>query len=177
MSRFHSRTSWHATPKSVEQVHACSDTIGRVAILRVHVVPNAKIDSVVGEYGGAIKIKLRAPAVEGKAKAALIRFLAERLKIPRHSIVLERGRTIARQTDSHRWLSRRRCEHSNAREMSEELSKSPEPRRSMKCRLPIINDRLRCGSAHSSPPKGGLAVTSCELSSFFAAVIFWLRHN
>jgi uncharacterized protein (TIGR00251 family) len=72
-----------------------------MTILRVHVVPNAKIDSVVGElataspsrggHGGVIKIKLRAPAVEDKANAALIRFLAEQLKLPRHSIVLERG--------------------------------------------------------------------------------------
>src|SRR5262245_34129642 len=72
-----------------------------MTILRVHVVPNAKIDSVVGEFatprltrgghGGAIKIKLRAPAAEGKANAALIRFLAEQLKLPRHSIALERG--------------------------------------------------------------------------------------
>ncbi len=62
-----------------------------MAVLRVHVVPNAKSDSVVGEYGGAIKIKLRAAAVEGKANAALIRFLTEQLKLPRHSIVLERG--------------------------------------------------------------------------------------
>jgi uncharacterized protein (TIGR00251 family) len=62
-----------------------------MAILRLHVVPNAKIDSVVGEHGGAIKIKLRAPAVEGKANAALIRFLAKQLKLSRHSIVLESG--------------------------------------------------------------------------------------
>jgi uncharacterized protein len=64
-----------------------------MATLRFHVVPNAKIDSVVVEHGGAIKIRLRAPAVEGKANAALIRFLAEQLKLPRHSIVLERGHT------------------------------------------------------------------------------------
>jgi uncharacterized protein (TIGR00251 family) len=62
-----------------------------MAILRVHVVPNAKVDSVVGVHGGAIKIKLRAPAVEGKANTALVRFLAEQVKLPRHSIVLERG--------------------------------------------------------------------------------------
>ena len=62
-----------------------------MAILRVHVVPNAKIDSLIGDYGDAIKIKLRAPAVEGKANAALMRFLAKQLKLPRHSIVLERG--------------------------------------------------------------------------------------
>jgi uncharacterized protein (TIGR00251 family) len=62
-----------------------------MAILRVHVVPNAKVDSVVGMHGGAIKIKLRAPAVEGKANTALVRFLAEQVKLPRHSIILERG--------------------------------------------------------------------------------------
>lgn len=62
-----------------------------MGLLRVHVVPNAKIDSVIGEHGDAIKIKLRAPAVEGKANAALIHFLAEQLKLPRHSIVLQHG--------------------------------------------------------------------------------------
>ena len=62
-----------------------------MAILRVHVVPNAKVDSVVGMHGGAVKIKLRAPAVEGKANAALVRFLAEQMKLPRSTIVLKRG--------------------------------------------------------------------------------------
>jgi uncharacterized protein (TIGR00251 family) len=46
---------------------------------------------VVGEHGDAIKIKLRAPAVEGKANAALRKFLAEELDIPQCAIVLERG--------------------------------------------------------------------------------------
>ncbi len=59
--------------------------------IRVHIIPNAKIDNVVGEHGGAIKIKLRAPAVEGKANAALRRFLAEKLSIPQRAIVLDRG--------------------------------------------------------------------------------------
>jgi uncharacterized protein len=62
-----------------------------MAILRVHVIPNANSDSIVGENGGAVKIKLRAPAVEGKANAALISFLAEQLKISRRAIALERG--------------------------------------------------------------------------------------
>jgi uncharacterized protein len=70
-----------------------------MAILRVHVVPNAKSDVVVGEHGGALKIKLRAPAVEGKANAALMHFIAEQLKVPRNAIVLKsgeksRGKTI-----------------------------------------------------------------------------------
>ena len=62
-----------------------------MAILLVHVVPNAKSDVVLGEHGGALKIKLRAPAVEGKANAALVRFLAEQLKLPQNAIVLKRG--------------------------------------------------------------------------------------
>jgi uncharacterized protein (TIGR00251 family) len=62
-----------------------------MASLRFHVVPNANINKVVGEHGHAIKIKLRAPATEGKANAALRRFLAEKLSIPKNTIVLERG--------------------------------------------------------------------------------------
>ena len=62
-----------------------------MAILQVHVIPNARNDSVVGMHGAAIKIKLRAPAVEGKANAALVRFLAEQMKLPRRAIVLQRG--------------------------------------------------------------------------------------
>jgi len=65
--------------------------LGRVAILRVHVVANAKVDSVIGMHGGAIKIKVRASAVEGKANVALVRFLADQLKLPRNAIVLKRG--------------------------------------------------------------------------------------
>jgi len=62
-----------------------------MATIRVHVVPNAKIDKVVGEHAGAIKIRLRAPAVAGKANAALVDFLAKRLKVPKLTIVLLRG--------------------------------------------------------------------------------------
>ena len=60
-------------------------------ILRVHIIPNAKIDKVSGKYNSAIKIKLRAPALDGKANAALRRFLAERLSVPQRAIVLESG--------------------------------------------------------------------------------------
>jgi uncharacterized protein (TIGR00251 family) len=77
--------------KSVEQGHFRSDTIVSMTTLLVHVVPNAKVDGVAGEHDGAVKIKLRAPAVDQKANVALIRFLAERLELPRHAIVLKRG--------------------------------------------------------------------------------------
>lgn len=62
-----------------------------VPTIRVHVIPNAKVDQVVGEHGDAIKIKLRAPAIEGKANTALRRFLTEKLSIPQRVVVLEHG--------------------------------------------------------------------------------------
>ena len=62
-----------------------------MAALRFHIVPNAKQNQVIGEHGSAIKIKLRAPAVEEKANVALCRFLAEALEISEHRIVLEHG--------------------------------------------------------------------------------------
>ncbi len=62
-----------------------------MATLRFHVVPNAKVNEVVGRHGVAIKVKLRAPAVEGKANAALRSFLAEELNISASRITLTRG--------------------------------------------------------------------------------------
>lgn len=62
-----------------------------MAIVRVHIVPNAKIDKVVGEHDAAIKIKLRAPPIEGKPNTALRSFLAEELRIPERTISIERG--------------------------------------------------------------------------------------
>jgi uncharacterized protein (TIGR00251 family) len=62
-----------------------------MAALRFRIVPNAKTNQVMGEHGGAIKIKLRAPAVEGKANVGLRSFLAKELKIPERMIVIECG--------------------------------------------------------------------------------------
>ena len=68
-----------------------------MATLRFHVVPNAKIDNLVGEYGGAIKIKLRAPALDGKANASLRIFLAGQLQIAERYIVIEHGQKSRRK--------------------------------------------------------------------------------
>jgi uncharacterized protein (TIGR00251 family) len=62
-----------------------------MATLRFHVIPNAKVDKVIGEHGDAIKVKLRAPAVEGKANAALRSFLANELQIAERCIVIKFG--------------------------------------------------------------------------------------
>ena len=61
------------------------------ALLRLRIVPNARRSEVVGEYGDAIKIKIQAPALEGKANEALRDFLAERLQLPAGAIELVSG--------------------------------------------------------------------------------------
>jgi uncharacterized protein len=47
---------------------------------------------VLGETDGVIRLKLRAPAVEGKANAALVAFLAETLRVPKGAVSLKGGR-------------------------------------------------------------------------------------
>ena len=56
-------------------------------------IPGASRDEVAGTMGEAVKIKLRAPPVDGRANEALIGFLAERLDLPKRAFTLERGDT------------------------------------------------------------------------------------
>ena len=61
--------------------------------LEVKAIPGASCDEVAGTFGSAVKIKLRAPPVEGRANGALLEFLAEKLDLPRRALALERGDT------------------------------------------------------------------------------------
>lgn len=60
-------------------------------IIAVHAVPRAAKDAVQGIHGDALKIRLNAPPVDGKANAALIAFLSEKLNIPKSNIALKSG--------------------------------------------------------------------------------------
>lgn len=60
-------------------------------LLRLRIVPNAKRSEVVGEHGEAIKIKVKAPALEGKANEALRDFLAECLGVSTRDVELVSG--------------------------------------------------------------------------------------
>jgi uncharacterized protein (TIGR00251 family) len=68
---------------------------GAVTLL-VRVQPRASKDEIAGEMGSALKVRLRAPAVEDRANEALVEFLAELLKTPRAAVRIlsgERSRT------------------------------------------------------------------------------------
>lgn len=59
--------------------------------LQLRIVPNAKRSEVAGPHGNAIKLKIAAPALDGKANEALLEFLAEKLGVTRRSIALISG--------------------------------------------------------------------------------------
>ena len=64
---------------------------GPPLILDLRVVPNAGRDALVGAMGEAYKVKVRAPAVDGKANAALLEFLAEALDLRASQVSLVSG--------------------------------------------------------------------------------------
>ena len=61
--------------------------------LRLHIQPGAKKTEVAGLHGVALKIRLAAPPVDGKANACLIAFLADRLAVARSAVSLISGDT------------------------------------------------------------------------------------
>ena len=61
-------------------------------LLYVHVKPNQRFNKVE-RIGEEWKVRLRAPAVDGKANEALVEFLAEVLQLPRSRVQLRKGHT------------------------------------------------------------------------------------
>lgn len=61
--------------------------------LHIHARPNARITAAAGLYGDALKVRIAAPAVDDKANAALIAWLAKTLGLPRSALRLKSGAT------------------------------------------------------------------------------------
>ena len=62
----------------------------------VRVQPRASRDEISGEWEGALRVRLLAPALEDRANEALRRFLAQRLDVPLGAVRIlagERSRT------------------------------------------------------------------------------------
>jgi len=60
-------------------------------VLTLHIQPGARKTEVVGRHGEALKIRLAAPPVDGKANACLLAFLAERLGVAKSQVALISG--------------------------------------------------------------------------------------
>ncbi len=60
-------------------------------IFSVRVQPRASKDEIAGEMSGALKVRLRAPALEDRANEALVEFLAQLLKTPQSAVRILSG--------------------------------------------------------------------------------------
>ena len=59
----------------------------------IRVQPRAKRNAIIGELGGALKVALTAPPVDGRANDACVEFLAETLDVHRNCITLVSGQS------------------------------------------------------------------------------------
>jgi uncharacterized protein (TIGR00251 family) len=64
---------------------------GDALVLSLHVQPGAAHTVVAGLHGAALKIRLAAPPVDGRANDALQRFLADAFDVPLRAVTLLRG--------------------------------------------------------------------------------------
>ena len=62
-------------------------------LLSIRVVPQAAKDGIPGLLGDALKVRIQAPPVDGKANAYLIKYLSRRWNIPRSDMVIISGET------------------------------------------------------------------------------------
>ena len=59
--------------------------------LRIFLQPKASRDQLVGLHDNELKIAITAPPVDGQANAHLLKYLSKLFKVPKSSIVLEKG--------------------------------------------------------------------------------------
>ena len=66
---------------------------GDECIFSVRVVPRASRSEIVGEYDGALRVRIAAPPVDDAANEELIRILARTFKVPRSAVFIVKGRS------------------------------------------------------------------------------------
>lgn len=59
--------------------------------IHVYVQPGAKHSEIAGFHDQALKIRLNAPPIEGRANDALLKFIAQLFEVPKRQVLLKRG--------------------------------------------------------------------------------------
>jgi uncharacterized protein (TIGR00251 family) len=67
------------------------DEKSAVLTLRLYIQPGAKRTEVAGPHGGALKIRVAAPPVDGAANEALLDFLKKTFGVPLSCVTLKHG--------------------------------------------------------------------------------------
>ena len=61
--------------------------------IKIKAVPNSSKNEICGVLDSALKVKIKAPAVENKANEELVKFFAKFLKVPKSTVYLKTGNT------------------------------------------------------------------------------------
>ena len=75
----------------------CLSARGDGVLLQISVMPNAKRTAVDGLHDGALRVRLAAPPIDGRANKALVAWLAKSLGVPRRDVELLRGESSRRK--------------------------------------------------------------------------------
>ena len=67
-------------------------------VLKIKAVPNSSKNEICGILDDALKVKIKAPAVENKANEELVKYFSKLLKLPKSSVVLKAGGTSKLKT-------------------------------------------------------------------------------
>ncbi|NQU36070.1 MAG: DUF167 domain-containing protein [Actinobacteria bacterium] len=73
------------------------ETRARGVALTVVITPGARATEIVGPYGVALKIRIAAPATDGKANALLLRYLSVKLGVRQTEIRVLFGHSARRK--------------------------------------------------------------------------------
>jgi uncharacterized protein (TIGR00251 family) len=57
----------------------------------IHVQPGARRSEVAGLHGERLKVRIAAPAIDGRANDALVEFVADRLGVPNARVTVVKG--------------------------------------------------------------------------------------
>ena len=60
-------------------------------VVALHVQPGARRTAIVGPHGDRLKVAVASPPADGRANAALLEFLADRLALPKSCLRLLSG--------------------------------------------------------------------------------------
>lgn len=64
---------------------------GNAICIFVHAQPNARTTEVAGLHDGRLKVRVAAPALDGRANDRLLEYLRRRLDLPANRLILAKG--------------------------------------------------------------------------------------
>lgn len=64
---------------------------GEELFLHIYLQPRASKDEIIGLHDNCLKLRIKAPAIEGRANQYLITFLAQQFSVPEKAVSITQG--------------------------------------------------------------------------------------